>query len=107
MRNVEEDEVYEFRVAAINRAGEGPFSQGSNPVRAAERLGMHFYFRQRIICTVARKTSTCRNDSGLALFSRINFHTRRIVISLVSLISNYGNFRTTSLRLNCCFCVVL
>ena len=42
MRNVEEDEVYEFRVAAVNRAGEGPFSQGSNPIRAAERLGTYF-----------------------------------------------------------------
>ncbi len=39
MRNVTEDEVYEFRVCAVNKAGEGPYSQGSNPVKAAEPKG--------------------------------------------------------------------
>ncbi len=39
VRNVTEDEVYEFRVCAVNKAGEGPYSQGSNPVKAAEPKG--------------------------------------------------------------------
>ena len=34
-----EKELYEFRVAAVNKAGTGPYSDNSQPTKATELLG--------------------------------------------------------------------
>jgi hypothetical protein len=36
-----EDTEYEFRVAAVNKAGQGPYSENSKPVHVIEPLGEH------------------------------------------------------------------
>ena len=47
VRNLKEDLVYEFRVAAENKAGVGEFSQATGPTRAEERVG------EQLICSLA------------------------------------------------------
>ncbi len=39
MKNLMEDMKYEYRVAAENRAGLGPFSENTSPIVAKEPLG--------------------------------------------------------------------
>ena len=39
VKNLMEDVVYEFRVAAVNKAGTGPCSAGSAPIKASVPLG--------------------------------------------------------------------
>ena len=39
VKKLMEDAVYEFRVAAHNRAGLGPYSQCSKPIQAQDPLG--------------------------------------------------------------------
>ena len=39
VKGLKADMVYEFRVAAENRAGVGPSSESSSPVKAEERIG--------------------------------------------------------------------
>ena len=39
VKKLQEGEVYEFHVAAENRAGVGPFSENTSPVKATEPLG--------------------------------------------------------------------
>ena len=40
VKGLKEDMVYEFRVAAHNKAGVGAFSNNSSPVKAQEPIGM-------------------------------------------------------------------
>ncbi len=39
VRGLQEDSLYEFRIAAENRAGVGPCSENSQPVKAEEKVG--------------------------------------------------------------------
>ena len=41
-KNLKQEEVYEFRVAAENKAGVGPFSDNSMAVKAKEPIGKSF-----------------------------------------------------------------
>ena len=41
VKSLVEDTVYEFRVAAHNKAGVGAFSNNSSPVKAEEPIGMY------------------------------------------------------------------
>ena len=38
-KGLNKDDMYEFRVAAVNRAGQGPYSDSSTPVKAMEPIG--------------------------------------------------------------------
>jgi titin len=38
MKKLNKEQSYDFRVAAVNRAGQGPFSESTSPVKAAEPL---------------------------------------------------------------------
>ena len=42
--NLEEGEVYEYRVAAITEAGVGDFSLATPPVKAEKKKRNHFLF---------------------------------------------------------------
>ena len=48
VKNLMEEMVYEFRVAAVNKAGTGPFSTGSAPIKASVPLGK----RNLVLCYV-------------------------------------------------------
>ena len=39
VKNLRENEIYEFRIAAQNKAGQGPFSENTMPVKAEVRIG--------------------------------------------------------------------
>lgn len=39
VKKLDKDQAYEFRVAAENQAGVGPFSENTSPIKAAEPLG--------------------------------------------------------------------
>ena len=41
---LDDDTQYEFRVAAENKAGVGPCSEGTMPVKAKEEISKHFFF---------------------------------------------------------------
>ena len=43
VKSLKEDVVYEFRVAAQNKAGQGPFSENTMPVKAEEKIGIANY----------------------------------------------------------------
>lgn len=39
VKGLDEEETYEFRISAENKAGVGPCSENSNPTRAAPVIG--------------------------------------------------------------------
>ena len=39
VKGLNEDDLYEFRISAENKAGVGPCSENSEPVKAEERVG--------------------------------------------------------------------
>ena len=39
VKNLDKDVTYEFRVAAENKAGVGPFSESTAPIKSKERVG--------------------------------------------------------------------
>ena len=39
VRGLKEDSIYEFRIAAENKAGVGPCSENTQPVKAEEKVG--------------------------------------------------------------------
>ncbi len=39
VRGLKEDQIYEFRIAAENKAGVGPCSENTQPVKAEEKVG--------------------------------------------------------------------
>ena len=43
-KGLQKDSLYEFRVAAVNKAGQGPFSEASQPCKATEPIGKYAFF---------------------------------------------------------------
>ena len=81
VKGLKEDMIYEFRIAAENKAGMGPFSENTMPVKAQEKIGkqkslintliIHKYSYHSYILLSFINTSIIHNNFIIYLFTFI------------------------------------
>ena len=88
VRGPKEDSIYEFRIAAQNKAGVGPCSENTQPVKAEEKVGKNLISAFSVLHVAVHLTTALRNCP----LQSVDFTQNKLSIVIYSLHSTYFLF---------------